>query len=98
LDSLPGSIVTTSQLEQSGDRAAEPEASSITASNPSAVHTDAATRERALLLVTEAQATGRKLTGAELGRAIGRSDRYGRLLLREFRTTSGTGGNGEPPR
>jgi hypothetical protein len=79
------------------DRLPESEANSITAPNPSAVHTDV-TRERALLLVTEAQAAGRKLTGAQLGRAIGRSDRYGRLLLREFRTTSGTGGNGEPPR
>jgi hypothetical protein len=79
------------------DRGPEPEANSTTASNPSAVHTDAATRERALLLVTEAQAAGRKLTGAQLGRAIGRSDRYGRLLLREFRTTSGTSGNGEQP-
>jgi hypothetical protein len=49
-------------------------------------------------LIAEAEAAGRKLTGAQLGRAIGRSDRYGRLLLREFRTTSGTGGNGEQPR
>jgi hypothetical protein len=42
------------------------------------------------------------MTGGELGRAIGRSDRYGRLLLREFRTTTtttgGTGDNGESPR
>jgi hypothetical protein len=38
------------------------------------------------------------MTGAELGRAIGRSDRYGRVLLREFRTTTGTGDNGESPR
>jgi hypothetical protein len=59
---------------------------------------DAATRERALQLITEAQAAGRKLTGAQLGRAIGRSDRYGRLLLREFRTTGSSSDNGEPPR
>jgi hypothetical protein len=54
-------------------------------------------RQRALQLIVEAEAAGRKLTGAQLGRAIGRSDRYGRLLLREFRTTSGTSGNGEQP-
>jgi Protein of unknown function (DUF2637) len=62
-----------------------------------AVAADAATRERALQLIAEADAAGRKLTGAQLGRAIGRSDRYGRLLLREFRTTTSPGGNGEPP-
>ena len=64
----------------------------------SAAPTDAATRQRALQLIADAEATGRKLTGAQLGRAIGRSDRYGRLLLREFRTTTGTGGNGGTPR
>jgi hypothetical protein len=64
-----------------------------------AAPTDAATRQRALQLITDAEAAGRKLTGAQLGRAIGRSDRYGRLLLREFRssTTTSRGGNGEPP-
>jgi hypothetical protein len=64
----------------------------------SAVPTDAAARQRALQLVAEAQAAGRRLTGAQLGRAIGRSDRYGRLLLREFRVTGSQGGNGEQPR
>jgi hypothetical protein len=63
----------------------------------SAVPTDAATRERALQLIAEAEAAGRKLTGAQLGRAIGRSDRYGRLLLREFRASDSPDGNGEPP-
>jgi hypothetical protein len=48
-------------------------------------------------LIADAEAAGRKLTGAQLGRAIGRSDRYGRLLLREFRAADGTSGNGEPP-
>jgi hypothetical protein len=66
--------------------------------HPSVVPADAAARERALQLVAEATAAGRKLTGAELGRAIGRSDRYGRLLLREFRATEAGGGNGEPSR
>jgi hypothetical protein len=71
---------------------------SPTAPRPSALSTDAATRERAQQLVAEAAAEGRKLTGAQLGRAIGRSDRYGRLLLREFRATASPDDNGEPPR
>jgi hypothetical protein len=48
--------------------------------------------------IVEAQATGRKLTGAELGRALGTSDSYGRLLLREFRTSSTSADNGTTPR
>jgi Protein of unknown function (DUF2637) len=79
----------------------QPDPDATTAPDPSAVHTDAATRERARQLIAEAAAAGRKLTGAQLGRAIGRSDRYGRLLLREFRTTTTTttspDGNGQQP-
>jgi hypothetical protein len=33
-------------------------------------------------------AAGQRVTGAALGRAIGRSERYGRLLLAEFRATA----------
>jgi hypothetical protein len=33
-------------------------------------------------------AAGQRVTGAALGRAIGRSERYGRLLLAEFRTAT----------
>jgi hypothetical protein len=55
---------------------------------------DAATRDRARQLYVEAQAAGRKLTGADLGRALGTSDSYGRLLLREFRTSHPAPGNG----
>jgi Protein of unknown function (DUF2637) len=73
----------------------QPEPAATTAPRPVALATDAATRERAQQLVAEAAAAGRKLTGAQLGRAIGRSDRYGRLLLREFRTTSSSDGNGQ---
>jgi hypothetical protein len=62
------------------------------------VAADAATRERAKQLFAEAEAAGRKLTGAQLGRAIGRSDRYGRLLLREFRVPGSLGSDGERPR
>jgi hypothetical protein len=57
---------------------------------------DAATRKRARQLYLEAQAAGRKLTGAEPGRALGTSDSYGRLLLREFRTSSTAADNGTP--
>jgi hypothetical protein len=57
---------------------------------------DAATEDRARHLYIEAQAAGRKLTGAELGRALGTSDSYGRLLLREFRASSTAADNGIP--
>jgi hypothetical protein len=88
-------IATTVDTGPAGDSQLDPD--DTTAANASAVATDAATRERAQQVIAEAQAAGRKLTGAQLGRAIGRSDRYGRLLLREFRATSSTGGNGEQP-
>jgi len=55
---------------------------------------DPATRDRARQPYVEAQAAGRKLTGADLGRALGTSDSYGRLLLREFRTSHLAPGNG----
>jgi hypothetical protein len=61
---------------------------------PPAPAPDAATRDRARRLYIEAQAAGRKLTGADLGRALGTSDSYGRLLLREFRTSHPAPGNG----
>jgi Protein of unknown function (DUF2637) len=79
------------------NRGPEPEANSTTVSNRSAVHTDAATRERALLLVTEAQAAGRKLTGAQLGRAIGRSDRYGGCCCASFAPPAVPGGTANSP-
>jgi hypothetical protein len=83
-----GTVPVRDRQQDLGDRAGP---------TRSAPPTDTATRQRALQLITEAQSAGRKLTGAQLGRAIGRSDRYGRLLLREFRTTTSPGGNGEPP-
>jgi hypothetical protein len=55
---------------------------------------DAATRDRARRLYVQAQAAGLKLTGADLGRALGTSDSYGRLLLREFRTSHTAPDNG----
>jgi Protein of unknown function (DUF2637) len=67
---------------------------SAPAVQPPSAPGDAATRDRARQLYVEAQATGRRLTGADLGRALGTSDSYGRLLLREFRTNHPAPGNG----
>jgi hypothetical protein len=61
---------------------------------PAPPSVDGAPKDRARLLYAEAQAAGRKLTGADLGRALGTSDSYGRLLLREFRTSQPTASNG----
>jgi Protein of unknown function (DUF2637) len=94
----PTGTVRTSDRHQDPDHRPQ-HAGGRAGPNRSAAPTDAATRQRAQQLITDAQSAGRKLTGAQLGRAIGRSDRYGRLLLREFRTTTASdpGGNGEPP-
>jgi Protein of unknown function (DUF2637) len=89
-------VIRPTSIKAAGDR--QPDPDDVAAANRSAVSTDEATRERARQLYADAQAAGRKLTGAQLGQAIGRSDRYGRLLLREFRTTPSAGGNGKPPR
>ena len=92
-DDLPAAVPTRDQQPQQDTTITAPAAGTFE---------DAATRAHAQRLYAEGQAAGRKLTGAQLGRSIGRSDRYGRLLLREFRTSSSTttgsaGGNGEPP-
>jgi hypothetical protein len=55
---------------------------------PEANSTEAAARRQARQLYDQQTATGHALTGAALGRAIGRSERYGRLLLAEFRATA----------
>jgi hypothetical protein len=88
----PQAPPTLEDTVAAGDRRLEQGGTAAPASGTSQ---DAATRERARQLYADAQAAGRKLTGAQLGQAIGRSDRYGRLLLREFRATLGAGGNGE---
>jgi hypothetical protein len=49
---------------------------------------EAAARQQARQLYDQLTAAGQRVTGAALGRAIGRSERYGRLLLAEFRTTA----------
>jgi hypothetical protein len=64
--------------------------------SPPSAPGDPATRDRARRLYVEAQAVGRKLTGAELGRVLGTSDSYGRLLLREFRSSYTAADNGTP--
>jgi hypothetical protein len=50
---------------------------------------EAATRQQARQFYDQQTAAGRRVTGAALGRAIGRSERYGRLLLAEFRAAAG---------
>jgi hypothetical protein len=52
---------------------------------PEASPVEAATRQQARQLYDQLTATGQRVTGAALGRAIGRSERYGRLLMAEFR-------------
>jgi hypothetical protein len=49
---------------------------------------EAAARHQARQLYEQQTAAGQRVTGAALGRAIGRSERYGRLLLAEFRATA----------
>jgi len=52
---------------------------------PETSSAEAATRQQARQLYDQLTAGGQRVTGAALGRAIGRSERYGRLLLAEFR-------------
>jgi hypothetical protein len=55
---------------------------------PEATSAEAAARRQARQLYDQQTAAGQRVTGAALGRAIGRSERYGRLLLAEFRATA----------
>jgi Protein of unknown function (DUF2637) len=68
---------------------------------PEATSTEAAARQQARQLYDQQTAAGQRVTGAALGRAIGRSERYGRLLLAEFRAAveQESTGNGDrrPP-
>ena len=56
---------------------------------PEATSAEAAARQQARQLYDQQTAAGQRVTGAALGRAIGRSERYGRLLLAEFRAAAG---------
>ncbi|HSO55919.1 MAG TPA: DUF2637 domain-containing protein [Actinomycetes bacterium] len=58
---------------------------------PEATSGEAAARQHARQLYDQQAAAGQRVTGAALGRAIGRSERYGRLLLAEFRTQDEAG-------
>jgi len=63
---------------------------------PEATSAEAAARQQARRLYHQQTAAGQRVTGAALGRAIGRSERYGRLLLAEFRAQNEAGGrNGD---
>jgi hypothetical protein len=55
---------------------------------PEASSAEAAARRQARQLYDQQTAAGQRVTGAALGRAIGRSERYGRLLLAEFRAAA----------
>ena len=58
---------------------------------PEATSAEAAARRQARQLYDQQIAAGQRVTGAALGRAIGRSERYGRLLLAEFRAQQEAG-------
>jgi hypothetical protein len=58
---------------------------------PEATSAEAAARRQARKLYDQQSAAGQRVTGAALGRAIGRSERYGRLLLAEFRAQGEAG-------
>jgi hypothetical protein len=68
---------------------------------PEAGSAEAAARRQARQLYDQLTAAGQRVTGAALGRAIGRSERYGRLLLAEFRAAAeqktAQNGDGRPP-
>jgi hypothetical protein len=55
---------------------------------PEATSAEAVARRQARQLYDQQTAAGQRVTGAALGRAIGRSERYGRLLLAEFRAAA----------
>jgi Protein of unknown function (DUF2637) len=65
----------------------EPDAAAVPASLPGmpAASSAEAARQQARQLYDQLTATGQRVTGAAIGRAIGRSERYGRLLLAGFR-------------
>jgi hypothetical protein len=58
---------------------------------PEAGSAEAAARRQARQLYDRLTAAGQRVTGAGLGRAIGRSERYGRLLLADFRAQDEAG-------
>jgi uncharacterized protein DUF2637 len=71
----------------SGERDAAP-LPALQLSLPEAGSAEAEARQQARQLYDGLTAAGQRVTGAALGRAIGRSERYGRLLLAEFRAAA----------
>jgi hypothetical protein len=93
---LPGPAIPVGAEPNSAE--AQPEASDAPTTTPAvrldvpqATSAEAAARQQARQLYDQQTAAGRRVTGAALGRAIGRSERYGRLLLAEFRAQDGAG-------
>jgi hypothetical protein len=68
---------------------------------PEVSSAEAVARQQARQFYDQQTAAGQRVTGASLGRAIGRSERYGRLLLAEFRAGAEQGrtrnGGPRPP-
>ena len=81
----------------------DPEAEAVPTlplSVPEASSAEAAARQQARQFYDQQTAAGQRVTGTALGRAIGRSERYGRLLLAEFRAAEPEAirnGDGRPP-
>jgi hypothetical protein len=77
----------SSEAEQS-PAPREPDPAAVPASlpgMPEASSAEAVARQQARQLYDRLTSAGQRVTGAGLGRAIGRSERYGRLLLADFR-------------
>ena len=76
-------------------------ASTLLVGVPEVSSTEAVARRQARQFYDQQTAAGQRVTGASLGRAIGRSERYGRLLLAEFRAgdkgSDLPNGDGEAP-
>jgi Protein of unknown function (DUF2637) len=104
--SLPAHGVPEAEADPSKAEAApapgEPQTEAVPVSlpgMPDAGSAEAAARQQARQLYDQLTAAGQRVTGAALGRAIGRSERYGRLLLAEFRAAAEqeAARNGERP-
>jgi hypothetical protein len=76
-------IGTEPQAAASGPQAEA--APSLLVGVPEVSSAEAAARQQARQFYDQQIAAGQRVTGAALGRAIDRSERYGRLLLAEFR-------------
>jgi Protein of unknown function (DUF2637) len=92
---LPAHGAPGAEADPNGAKAAsapgEPQMEAVPVSlpgMPDAGSAEAAARRQARQLYDRMTAAGQRVTGAALGRAIGRSERYGRLLLAEFRTAT----------